>query len=119
MPFTIDHVVVSGVGPRCNRRNLLFFEKPVSSKYSTLHSEWRYWFMVIRNEFVEREWLLRHLGHTIGTHNVDHIITFARDAGYLDADGCVTVLGKNFYRVASRDPDALGYDKNYVMQHYH
>ena len=63
--------------------------------------------MAIRNEFVEREWLLRHLGHTIGTHNVDHIINFARDAGYLDADGCVTVLGKNFYRVASRDPDAL------------
>ena len=36
--------------------------------------------MAIRNEFVEREWLLRHLGHTIGTHNVDHIINFARDA---------------------------------------
>ena len=75
--------------------------------------------MVIRSEFVEREWLLRHLGHTIGTNNVDHIINFARDAGYLDADGCVTVLGKNFYRVASRDPDALGYDQEYVMQHYH
>ena len=75
--------------------------------------------MAIKNEFVEREWLLRHLGHTIGTHNVDHIINFAQDAGYLDVDGCVTVLGKNFFRVASRDPDALGYDKNYVMQHYH
>jgi hypothetical protein len=37
----------------------------------------------------------------------------------LDTDGCITVLGRNFYRVASRDPDALGYDQEYVMQHYH
>ena len=119
MTFTIDHVFVSSVGTSYHIENLLSWEKPVGSEYSTLHSKWRDWFMVIRNEFVEREWLLRHLGHTIGTHNVDHIINFARDAGYLDTDGCVTVLGKNFYRVASRDPDALGYDKNYVMQHYH
>ena len=75
--------------------------------------------MVIRNEYVEREWLLRHLGHTIGTHSIDHIILFARDAGYLDTDGCITVLGRNFYRVASRASDALGYDQEYVMQHYH
>jgi hypothetical protein len=75
--------------------------------------------MAISNEYVEREWLLRHLGHTIGTHNVDQIILFARAAGYLDADSCITVQGSNFYRVASRDPDALGYDQNYVMQHYH
>lgn len=53
--------------------------------------------MEIRNEYVEREWLLRYLGHTIGTHNVDQIILFARDAGYLDADGCITVQGSNFY----------------------
>ena len=75
--------------------------------------------MAISNEYVEREWLLRHLRHTIGTHNVDQIILFARDAGYLDADGCITVQGSNFYRVASRDPDALGCDQNYIMQHYH
>ena len=73
--------------------------------------------MAIRNEFVEREWLLRHLGHTIGTLNIDNIISFARDAGYLDEYGRITILGKNFYRVASRDPDALGYDTDYVMQH--
>ena len=75
--------------------------------------------MAIRSEYVEREWLLRHLGHTIGTHSIDHIILFARDAGYLGTDGCITVLGRNFYQVASRDPDALGYDQEYVMQHYH
>ena len=75
--------------------------------------------MAIRNEYVEREWLLRHLGYTIGTHNVDQIILFARDAGYLDADGCITVQSSNFYRVASRDPDALRYDTDYAMQHYH
>ena len=75
--------------------------------------------MEIRNEYVEREWLLRHLGHTIGTQSIDHIILFARDAGYLDADGCITVQGSNFYRVASRDPDALGHDTDYVMHHYH
>lgn len=75
--------------------------------------------MAINNEYVEREWLLRHLGHTIGTHKVDQTILFARDAGYLDADGCITVQGSNFYRVASRDPDALGCDQNYIMQHYH
>ena len=46
-------------------------------------------------------------------------LNFAHDAGYLDVDGCVTILGKNFYRVAGRDSNALGYDKNYVMQHYH
>ena len=75
--------------------------------------------MAIRSEFVEREWLLRYLGHTIGTHNVDQILSFAHDADYLDVDGCVTILGKNFYRVAGRVSNALGYDKNYVMQHYH
>ena len=73
--------------------------------------------IAVRNEYVEREWLLRHLGQTIGTHNVDHMITFALDAGYLDTNSCITVLCKNFYRVASRDPDALGYDTDYVMQH--
>jgi len=75
--------------------------------------------MAISNEYVEREWLLRYLGHTIGTHNVDQIILFARDAGYLDTDGCITLLGHNFYRVANRDSDALGYDQKYVMKHYH
>ena len=73
--------------------------------------------MAISNEYVEREWLFRHIAHTIGTHNVDHIINFARDAGYLDADGCITVLGRNFYTVTSRDPDALMYDQECVMQH--
>lgn len=73
--------------------------------------------MKIRNEYVAREWILRHLGHTIGTTNIDKIIIFARNAGYLDADGTLTVAGRRYYVTANRDPAALRHDKNYAMQH--
>jgi len=75
--------------------------------------------MNVKNEYVAREWILRHLGHTLNTHNIDKIIVFARNAGYLHADAFLTVSGRRYYTTARRDPDAYGHDKNYVMHHLH
>ena len=50
-------------------------------------------------EYVARAWILEDLRQHLTTDELDEVILFARDAGYLDADAQLTEAGERYFRL--------------------
>ena len=50
-------------------------------------------------EYVARAWILEDLRQNLTTDELDEVILFAREAGYLDADAQVTEAGERYFRL--------------------
>jgi hypothetical protein len=50
-------------------------------------------------EYVARAWILEDLRQHLTTDELDEVILFAREAGYLDADAQLTEAGKRYFRL--------------------
>ena len=50
-------------------------------------------------EYVARAWILEDLRQNLTTDELDEVILFAREAGYLDADAQLTEAGDRYFRL--------------------
>lgn len=50
-------------------------------------------------EYVARAWILEDLRQHLTTYELDEVILFAREAGYLDADAQLTEAGGRYFRL--------------------
>ena len=50
-------------------------------------------------EYVARAWILEDLRQHLTTDELDEVILFAREAGYLDADAQLTEAGDRYFRL--------------------
>ena len=50
-------------------------------------------------EYVARAWILEDLRQNLTTDELDEVILFAREAGYLDADAQLTEAGERYFRL--------------------
>ena len=50
-------------------------------------------------EYVARAWILEDLRQHLTTDELDEVILFAREAGYLDADAQLTEAGERYFRL--------------------
>ena len=50
-------------------------------------------------EYVARAWILEGLRQHLKTDELDEVILFAREAGYLDADAQLTKAGERYFRL--------------------
>ena len=48
-------------------------------------------------EYVARAWILEDLRQHLTTDELDEVILFAREAGYLDADAQLTEAGERYF----------------------
>lgn len=55
--------------------------------------------MHIAKEYVARAWILEDLRQHLTTDELDEVILFAREAGYLDADAQLTDAGERYFRL--------------------
>jgi len=55
--------------------------------------------MQIAKEYVARAWILEDLRQHLTTDELDEVILFAREAGYLDADAQLTDVGERYFRL--------------------
>jgi len=55
--------------------------------------------MQIAKEYVARAWILEDLRQHLTTDELDEVILFAREAGYLDADAQLTDAGERYFRL--------------------
>ena len=55
--------------------------------------------MHITKEYVARAWILEDLRQHLTTDELDEVILFAREAGYLDADAQLTDAGERYFRL--------------------
>ena len=55
--------------------------------------------MTTAKEYVPRAWILEDLRQHLTTDELDEVILFAREAGYLDADAQLTVAGERYLRL--------------------
>ena len=55
--------------------------------------------MHIAKEYVARAWILEDLRQHLTTDELDEVILFAREAGYLDADAQFTDVGERYFRL--------------------
>ena len=55
--------------------------------------------MHIAKEYVARAWILEDLWQHLTTDELDEVILFAREAGYLDADAQLTDVGERYFRL--------------------
>ena len=55
--------------------------------------------MHIAKEYVARAWILEDLRQHLTTDELDEVILFAREAGYLDADAQLTDVGERYFRL--------------------
>jgi hypothetical protein len=55
--------------------------------------------MQIAKEYVARAWILEDLRQHVTTDELDEVILFAREAGYLDADAQLTDAGERYFRL--------------------
>jgi len=55
--------------------------------------------MQIAKEYVARAWILEDLRQHLTTDELDEVILFAREAGYLDADAQLTNAGERYLRL--------------------
>ena len=54
--------------------------------------------MHIAKEYIARAWILEDLRQHLTTDELDEVIVFAREAGYLDADAQLTDVGERYFR---------------------
>ena len=57
--------------------------------------------MHIAKEYVARAWILEDLRQNLTTDELDEVILFAREAGYLDADAQLTEAGERYFRLTT------------------
>ena len=50
-------------------------------------------------EYVAKAWILEDLRQHLTTDELDEVILFAREAGYLDADAQLTEAGERYFRL--------------------
>ena len=50
-------------------------------------------------EYVARAWILEDLRQHLTTDELDEVILFAWEAGYLDADAQLTEVGEHYFRL--------------------
>ena len=50
-------------------------------------------------EYVARAWILEDLRQHLTTDELDDVILFAREAGYLDADAQLAEAGERYFRL--------------------
>ena len=55
--------------------------------------------MHIAKEYVARAWILEDLRQHLTNDELDEVILFAREAGYLDADAQLTDAGERYFRL--------------------
>jgi len=55
--------------------------------------------MHIAKEYVARAWILEDLRQNLTTDELDEVILFAREAGYLDADAQLTEAGERYFKL--------------------
>ena len=55
--------------------------------------------MHIAKEYVARAWILEDLRQHLTTDELDEVILFARESGYLDADAQLTDAGERYFRL--------------------
>ena len=55
--------------------------------------------MHIAKEYVARAWILEDLRQHLTTDELDEVILFAREAGYLDADAQLTDAGERYFKL--------------------
>ena len=55
--------------------------------------------MHIAKEYIARAWILEDLRQPLTTDELDEVILFAREAGYLDADAQLTDAGERYFRL--------------------
>ena len=55
--------------------------------------------MHIAKEYIARAWILEDLRQHLTTDELDEVILFAREAGYLDADAQLTDAGERYFRL--------------------
>jgi hypothetical protein len=55
--------------------------------------------MQIAKEYVARAWILEDLRQHLTTDELDEVILFARESGYLDADAQLTDAGERYFRL--------------------
>jgi hypothetical protein len=55
--------------------------------------------MQIAKEYVACAWILEDLRQHLTTDELDEVILFAREAGYLDADAQLTDAGERYFRL--------------------
>ena len=55
--------------------------------------------MHIAKEYVAHAWILEDLRQHLTIDELDEVILFAREAGYLDADAQLTEAGERYFRL--------------------
>ena len=55
--------------------------------------------MHIAKEYVARAWILEDLRQHLSNDELDEVILFAREAGYLDADAQLTDAGERYFKL--------------------
>jgi len=50
-------------------------------------------------EYVARAWILEDLRQHLTTDELDEVILFAREVGYLDSDAQLTEAGERYFRL--------------------
>jgi hypothetical protein len=88
------------------RISLLLLNKSIGWTNATLNNAWRF-IMHNAKEYVARAWLLEDLRQHLTTDELDEVILFAREAGYLDADAQLTEAGERYFRLMSQGKGQL------------
>jgi hypothetical protein len=88
------------------RISLLLLNKSVGCGNATLNNAWRF-IMHNAKEYVARAWLLEDLRQHLTTDELDEVILFAREAGYLDADAQLTEAGERYFRLMAQGKGQL------------
>jgi hypothetical protein len=88
------------------RISLLLLNKSIGWKNATLNNAWRF-IMHNAKEYVARAWLLEDLRQHLTTDELDEVILFAREAGYLDADAQLTEAGERYFRLMAQGKGQL------------